>query len=200
MSAGSVMVLLMGVSGAGKTAVGERLAERLGWPFIDADDLHPDVNVRKMASGVPLTDEDRHPWLHRVRETMVENADSGQSTIIACSALKREYRELLLKEPEQRQTEGRVEERAQQQVQAQEPRGRVETRLVYLRASQAVLERRLRERRGHFFDPDLLASQLETLEEPTVEEPSEALIVDADVELEAVVDAVAAALHARGLR
>lgn len=154
----------MGVSGAGKTAVGERLATRLGWPFVDADDLHPASNLRKMTAGVPLTDEDRLPWLHMVRGAIDEHAVSGRSAVVACSALKEQYRELL---------------RA----------GQAEPRLVYLRVTPAVLERRLRERRGHFFDPSLLASQLETLEEP-----GDALVVDADRDLGAVVDAVAAGL------
>ncbi len=154
----------MGVSGAGKTAIGELLAERLGWPFVDADDLHPAANIRKMATGVPLTDEDRLPWLRSVRDVIVEHAGSGRSAVVACSALKRNYRNLLLA-------------------------GQADTRLVYLRGSPAVLQRRLGERRGHFFDPSLLASQLETMEEPT-----DALVVDVDGELEAVVEAVVAAL------
>jgi gluconokinase len=154
----------MGVSGAGKTAVGELLAERLGWSFMDADDLHSAGNVRKMTAGVPLTDEDRLPWLLSVRGVMDEHADSGRSAVVACSALKREYRKLLLTD-------------------------RADTRFVYLRATPAVLERRLRERRDHFFDPNLLASQLESFEEPV-----DAVVVDADGELEAVVDAVVTAL------
>jgi gluconokinase len=159
-----VIVVLMGVSGAGKTAVGELLAQRLGWPFVDGDDLHPASNVRKMTAGVPLTDEDRLPWLQSVRDVIVEHAGSGRSAVIACSALKRAYRELLLM-------------------------GQPDTRLVYLRGAPAVFERRLGERRGHFFDPHLLASQLEAMEEP-----EEALVVDVDDELEAVVDAVVTAL------
>lgn len=151
----------MGVSGAGKTAVGELLAKRLGWPFVDADDLHPAANIRKMAAGVPLTDEDRLPWLLKIRDAIVEHARSGRSAVVACSALKRSYREFLLM-------------------------GQADIRFVYLRGAPAVFERRLRERRGHFFDPNLLASQLETIEEPT-----EALVVETDDEVEAVVDAVA---------
>lgn len=154
----------MGVSGAGKTAVGELLAKRLGWPFVDADDLHPPSNIRKMTAGVPLTDEDRVPWLLRVRDVIVEYAESGRSAVVACSALKKNYRRQLLM-------------------------GQADARLVYLRGAPAVFERRLRERSGHFFDPNLLASQLETLEEPT-----DALVVDGDGELETVVQAVAAAL------
>jgi gluconokinase len=83
-----MIVLLMGVSGAGKTAVGERLAERLGWPFVDADDLHPASNVDKMTAGVPLTDEDRLPWLLSVRAAMAGHTESGRSAVVACSALK----------------------------------------------------------------------------------------------------------------
>lgn len=154
----------MGVSGAGKTAVGESLAERLGWPFVDGDDLHPASNIRKMTAGVPLTDEDRFPWLQKIRDAIVEHVGSGRSAIVACSALKRSYRELLLQ-------------------------GQPDTRLVYLRGTPDVLERRLSERRDHFFDPNLLVSQLETMEEP-----NDAVVVDVDAELEAVVEAVATAL------
>jgi gluconokinase len=159
-----VIVVLMGVSGAGKTAVGELLAKRLGWPLVDGDDLHPASNISKMTAGVPLTDEDRLPWLQKIRDAIVEHAGSGRSAIVACSALKRTYRKFLLQ-------------------------GQPDTRLVYLRGPPVVLERRLGERRGHFFDPNLLASQLETMEEP-----KDAVVVDVDAELEAVVDSVATAL------
>ncbi len=154
----------MGVSGAGKTAVGESLAKRLGWIFVDADDLHPASNIRKMTAGVPLTDEDRFPWLLSVRGVMVEHATAGRSAVVACSALKQTYREFLR-------------------------RGLADVRFVFLRGAPAVLERRLRERRNHFFDPNLLASQLEILEEPT-----DALVVDVDGEVDAVIDAVVAGL------
>jgi gluconokinase len=157
----------MGVSGAGKTAVGEFLAKRLGWPFVDGDDLHPASNVRKMTAGVPLTDEDRLPWLQSVRDAIAEHAGSGRSAVVACSALKRDYRKLLVE-------------------------GQADTRLVYLRGTPAVLQRRLSDRSGHFFDPNLLASQLETMEEP-----EDAFVVDIDVELEGVVDAV---VNGLGLR
>ncbi len=154
----------MGVSGAGKTAVGELLAKRLGWPFVDADDLHQASNIRKMTAGVPLTDEDRLPWLLSVRDVLVEHAGSGRSAVVACSALKEDYREFLLM-------------------------GQADIKFVYLRGAPPVFERRLRERQGHFFDPKLLASQLETMEEPT-----DAVVVDVDGELEMVVDEVMAAL------
>lgn len=159
-----MIVVLMGVAGAGKTAVGARLAKRLDWPFVDGDDLHPPGNIGKMASGEPLTDEDRLPWLRRVRDVIVDYAASGRSAIVACSALRKSYRRLLRE-------------------------SRAEIRFVYLRATQSVLERRLSERRGHFFDPALLASQLDSLEEP-----ERALVVDADGDLDTVVGEVASGL------
>jgi gluconokinase len=159
-----LIIILMGVSGAGKTAVGKRLAERQSWPFVDGDDLHPAENVRKMAAGVPLTDQDRLPWLSRVREVIADHAETGSSAIIACSALKRSYRRLLLE-------------------------GQPDAKLVYLRGEAELLRHRLTERQGHFFDPDLLSSQLETLEEP-----ANAIVVDIDADLETVTDRVATAL------
>ncbi len=162
-----MIVVLMGVSGVGKTVVGERLAKRLGWCFVDADDLHPPNNVRKMTDGVALTDDDRLPWLDSVRHVIAEHAGSGRSAVVACSALKARYREVLLA-------------------------GQDDATVVYLRGAPTVIERRLHGRRGHFFDPGLLASQLETLEEPT-----DGLVVDVDAELEAVVEAVVKGLGVR---
>lgn len=150
----------MGVSGAGKSAVGERLSNDLGWPFVDGDDLHPAANVRKMASGVPLTDEDRAPWLQRVRDVILKYSRSGRSAIIACSALKQAYRDFLLA-------------------------GLSDARLVYLQVTPPVAKRRLRERQGHFFDPSLLESQFDTLEEPI-----DGLLVNADRPVAEVVDTV----------
>jgi gluconokinase len=160
-----VIVVLMGVAGAGKTAVGGRLAARLGWPFLDGDVLHPAANIRKMASGVALSDADRLPWLAGVHRAMAEHAAAGRSVVVACSALKQGYREVLRS-------------------------GLADTQFVYLRCSPAVLEGRLRRRRGHFFDPALLGSQLEVLEEP-----ADALVINADQPLEVVVDEVVAGLR-----
>jgi gluconokinase len=154
----------MGVAGVGKTAVGEAVAKRLDWTFVDADDLHPPENIRKMSHGTALTDADRLPWLQRVHDAMVTHARAGRSAIIACSALKQAYRDLLLS-------------------------GVDGAELVYLRGTPAVLERRLRQRPGHFFDPGLLGSQFQTLEEPR-----EALVVDADRPLDEVVAEVLTAL------
>jgi gluconokinase len=159
-----MIIVLMGVSGAGKTAVGELLAARVGWPFHDGDDFQPEANVRKMAAGQPLTEEDRRPWLAAVRERIEAYERSGGDAIFACSALKEEYRRYLLA-------------------------GMRSVRMVYLRGTPSLIGERLRHRRGHFFPADLLASQLATLEEPR-----SALTVDVDAELDVVVARVLAAL------
>lgn len=137
-----MIVLLMGVAGSGKTSIGTLLGESLGWPFYDADDFHPKENIEKMASGIPLTDEDRLPWLLRLRALLEELLAKNQDAILACSALKERYRQILLVEPRQ-------------------------IRLFYLKVTRDVLAKRLSERRGHFISPQLLESQLATLEEPT---------------------------------
>ncbi len=137
-----MVILLMGVAGSGKTTVGRRLAEDLGWPFFDGDDFHPPENVAKMAQGLPLTNADRAPWLDALRALIDEVVGQGRSAVIACSALKQAYRRRLL-------------------------HNHAAARLVYLKGDYALIRRRMRRRRGHFFDPDLLRSQFDTLEEPT---------------------------------
>ena len=159
-----MVVILMGVSGAGKTAVGNRLAARLGWPFHDGDDLHPSESVRKMSTGVPLTDADRRPWLESIHDLVLRLEAEGRSAVIACSALKEAYRRLLLD-------------------------GTRQTRLVYLYGEPALIEGRLRERRGHFFDANLLLSQFAALEEP-----SDAIVIDVDADLDSVTASASAAL------
>lgn len=136
-----MIVILMGVSGAGKTTVGELLAARMGWPFYDGDAFHPPANVEKMRRGIPLTDADRWPWLEALRDHVRALADEGRSAVVACSALKASYRDLLLSAGDQ-------------------------ARIVYLKGTPALIDARLRARSGHFFDPALLASQFEALEEP----------------------------------
>jgi gluconokinase len=136
-----VVIILMGVSGVGKTAVGKRLAEALGWRFLEGDDFHPPANVAKMAAGIPLTDEDRAPWLERLRELIAEVLARGEDVVLACSALKRSYRQLLMVDPTQ-------------------------VRWVYLWAPREVIASRLARRTGHFMPLTLLGSQLETLEVP----------------------------------
>jgi len=138
----------MGVAGAGKSTVGALLAAELGWTFYDGDDLHPAANVRKMASGRPLDDADRWPWLRRIAGVIARHARRGEPAVVACSALKRAYRDVLA---------------------AAAPG----VRIVYLKGSHELIAERLRGRRGHFLPPRLLASQLADLEEP-----DDALVVD----------------------
>ncbi len=144
-----MIVVVAGVSGCGKSTVGARLARRLGWPFTDADALHPAANIAKMRAGHPLSDADRRPWLATVMARMDEYEAAGRSAGLACSALKRSYREELLA-------------------------GRPAARMVFLHASSEVLEARLRARHGHFFPADLLQSQLAALESP---QPAEHILV-----------------------
>jgi carbohydrate kinase (thermoresistant glucokinase family) len=133
-------VLLMGVSGSGKSTVGPVLAAELNWPFLDADTLHPPANVAKMASGIPLTDADRWPWFDRIVAEMRRYTAAGKSVVIACSALKQAYRDRLASGSS--------------------------VRVVYLKGDAETIAPRLAERRGHFMPPSLLASQFATLEEP----------------------------------
>jgi gluconokinase len=137
-----MIVVLMGVSGSGKTTVGECLAAELGWTFVEADEFHPPENVEKMRAGTPLTDDDRRPWLRALRGRIDEACGRGENAVLACSALKAEYREYL-------------------------ERGcPADVRYVYLRASEELVRRRLEAREGHFMNPALLESQFETLEPP----------------------------------
>jgi gluconokinase len=135
-----VVVLLMGVAGAGKTTVGTRLASELGWEFADADDYHPAVNVEKMRNGIPLTDEDRWPWLERLQAVITEWIRTGKSGVLACSALKQVYRDKLMPGPA--------------------------VRVVYLKGDAELFRERLRGRSGHYMKEKMLESQLTTLEEP----------------------------------
>ncbi|SFW75554.1 gluconokinase [Luteibacter sp. UNCMF366Tsu5.1] len=140
-----MITIVMGVSGSGKSTIGEGLATRLGIPFVDGDSLHPAANRAKMAAGVPLDDADRQPWLEAIVAEMDRHREAGDSLVLACSALKRRYRDFLRG-------------------------GHDDVRFVYLRAPRELLAERLGHRSGHFFDPRLLDSQLATLEEPTEDE------------------------------
>ena len=146
-----MIVIVAGVSGSGKSTVGALLAGRLGWPFTDGDLLHPDANIAKMARGEPLTDEDRMPWLRAVGESMDQRIAAGQAAILACSALKRRYRDLLLAD-------------------------RPAARIAFLQIDRDVAARRLAGRHGHFFDPDLLDSQFADLEPPAPDETAVLLV------------------------
>jgi gluconokinase len=140
-----VIVIVAGVSGSGKTTVGAMLVGRLGWRFADADDFHPAANIEKMRAGVPLTDQDRWPWLRAIAAWMDERIARGEQAVITCSALKRSYRDMLLA-------------------------GRPEARMVFLAVDRQVLARRLAARHGHFFPEQLLSTQLDDLEPPRPDE------------------------------
>lgn len=129
-----MIIVIMGVAGSGKSLIGRMLADELHWPFFDADDFHSAANVAKMASGIPLTDEDRRPWLAAIRATIKAVDDA----VLACSALKQEFREEL--------SDG------------------LDVRFVHLRGTFDLIDQRLRDRPHHFFRPELLRSQFETLE------------------------------------
>ncbi len=159
-------LIMMGVSGSGKTTVGEALAKRLGAPFRDADEFHPQSNKAKMSAGIPLTDEDRWPWLDAIAAAIRE-APPERTIVVSCSALKKVYRARIIK--------GAVRP----------------VTFVYLEGSKAVLSERLAGRKGHFFPPELLDSQLATLEPPGADEPAVTISVDQPV------DSIVAAIVAR---
>jgi gluconokinase len=135
-----MIVIVMGVTGSGKTSIGRLLAEQMGWEFADADDFHPRANVEKMERGIPLNDEDRRPWLERLRIQIQSWNANARNGVLACSALKRSYRQELNAAPE--------------------------VRFVYLKGSPALIVQRLRLRKGHFADEKILAGQFADLEEP----------------------------------
>lgn len=136
-----MILILMCVSGVGKTTLGQALSAALDWPFFDGDAFHPQANVDKMARGVALTDADREPWLRALHGQIATCVDRGEHAIVACSALKRAYRILLVGDLH-------------------------DVHIVYLQGTLALIQQRLTERRGHFMPAGLLASQFETLEEP----------------------------------
>lgn len=135
-----MIIVVMGVAGSGKSTIGQQLADQLGWPFYDGDDFHPAANVEKMRQGQPLTDEDRSGWLSALADLIRDQVKQRRSAVIACSALKQQYRDQL-------------------QVDAN-------VRFAYLRGSYDLIEARLRQRTGHYMSPKLLASQFAALEEP----------------------------------
>ena len=159
-----MVVILMGVAGVGKSTVGALLARQLGWRFVDGDDFHPLANLAKMAAGVPLSDEDRAPWLQRLRARVQQALEHHEPLVLACSALRLGYRQFLTVDPTQ-------------------------VRWVYLKAPPALLRQRLAARSGHFLPTCLLDSQLATLEEP-----QDVLTVDVTPGPEAVAVAVRTAL------
>ena len=155
-----MVIVLMGVSGSGKTTIGRALAKSLRWGFSDADDFHSAANVEKMKKGIPLTDEDRKPWLRSIRAAIEQWNRDEPGHVLACSALKGRYREIL-------------------------GRGDPEVKFVYLQGSFDLISQRLKERKGHFFNPALLRSQFEALESP-----KDALVVDISKDPQEVVSAI----------
>ena len=136
-----MVIVLMGVSGAGKTTVSRRLSDAIGWEFRDADDLHSEANKAKMAAGIPLTDADRAPWLTSIRDLIAHSLANDINLVLACSALKQSYRDRIVVDP-------------------------ARVKIVYLKGSRELIEARIAHRVSHFMNKNLLASQFETLEEP----------------------------------
>ena len=150
-------LVVMGVSGSGKSTIGEKLAQRLGWSYEDGDKFHPLSNVAKMSAGQPLTDQDRWPWLQAIANEIDRVCEARGHAVIACSALKRAYRDILV-------------------------HGRPEVRIIYLQGTQDLIADRLALRKGHFMPPGLLASQFKTLEPPDASENPVTVSIDAPVE------------------
>ena len=166
-----MIVIVAGASGSGKTTVGALLAGRLGWLFADADDFHPAANVEKMRAGLPLTDDDRWPWLRAIGAWMDERIAANESAVVTCSALKRSYRDLLLG-------------------------GRPQAQMIFLTVSRDTLARRLAARHGHFFPGQLLGTQLDALEPP---QPGEHVIsIEPGGDPAATVASIIAALRPEG--
>jgi gluconokinase len=135
-----MIIMVMGVTGAGKTTVGKLLAERLDWIFLDADDFHPSANIDKMKHGIPLTDADRWPWLDKIHSELMKLSAEGKNVVFGCSALKQSYRDKLF--------------------------AGLEFRIVYLRGTYDEMKHHIEARRGHFAGESILAGQFADLEEP----------------------------------
>jgi gluconokinase len=165
------IAIVMGVSGSGKTTVVAGLAEQEGWLLLEGDSFHPPENIAKMKAGIPLTDADRWPWLRAIAARADQLQAAGQSAAVACSALKRAYRDIVIG-------------------------GRPDTVLVYLRGSKALIAERMQARKGHFMPPALLDSQFATLEEPGHDEHP--IIVDIGSSPQAEVEDAIRQLKERG--
>jgi len=164
-----MIVVVMGVTGSGKTTVGSLLAQQLGWEFADADSFHSPENVEKMRLGIPLGDADRAPWLNSLRHAIEQWIAGRKNVVLACSALKNSYRERLSVSSE--------------------------VKFVYLKGSYDLIDRRLKLRHGHFATDKILAGQFADLEEP---EPSEAVAIDIDQTAEAIVSEIRSRLGLNG--
>jgi carbohydrate kinase (thermoresistant glucokinase family) len=155
---------MMGVSGCGKTTIGRAWADRLGCPFYDGDDFHPAQNVAKMATGIPLSDADRKPWLDRLAELIADHLDKGETAVVACSALKKSYRERL---------------RVSDQVQ-----------FIYLKGDFDLIWERMQQRKNHYMKAEMLQSQFDVLEPP---DATDAIIIPVDRSVEECVAMIARA-------
>jgi gluconokinase len=170
--ASPAVILVMGVSGAGKTTIGKLLAERLGWEFADGDQFHPPANVERMRSGVPLTDQDRQPWLEAIAAWVDEIRRNDGQAVTAASVLKRSYRDIVIGE-------------------------RPDVRLVFLEGSRELIAQRVAARRGHYMPASLLDSQFDTLEPPGPDE--NAIRVSIDPPPEQIVSHIVEQLRAEGV-
>ena len=168
----ALVVVMMGVSGSGKTTIAQGVAKRLGWDVLEGDSYHPPTNIEKMSHGIALDDSDRWPWLHAIADAIDAELAAGKSSIVACSALKRSYRDIIIG-----------------------PRRNVA--LVYLKGTQALLYDRIKHRTGHFMPASLLESQFAALEEPGEDEKP--VVVSVVATPDQIVDAVLVAMQARGL-
>jgi len=160
------VLIVMGVSGVGKSTVAEALAQKLSWKFQEGDDLHPPTNVQKMHAGIPLTDADRAPWLAAIKHWIDARIEAREPGLVTCSALKRRYRDTLID-------------------------GRANVRILYLHSDESTIEDRIKHRTGHFMPASMLESQLDTLEEPAQDEHPIIIEVAGTVE-----ETVAASLRA----
>jgi gluconokinase len=174
------VLVLFGVSGSGKSTVGELLARRLGWLYADADGFHPAANVAKMAAGHPLSDADRAPWLRSIRAWIDERIARGEPAVATCSALKRVHRDVL---------RGRIRGSSIGAAARSS-----EVCMVYLRGTRELIARRLAARKGHFFKRELLDSQFAAFEEPSADEDVVTVSIDAtpDVIVEVIIAATGA--------
>ena len=154
--------VVMGVSGCGKSTVGQVLAQRLGCPFYDGDDFHPAENVAKMSQGIPLNDDDREPWLNRLADLIEEHLLRGETAVIACSALKEKYRKRL-------------------------KRGQENVVFVYLRGNFDLIWQRMQQREGHYMKAEMLQSQFDVLEEP---DPDTAVVVNIAPDIDSIVSEI----------
>ncbi|HEY6431792.1 MAG TPA: gluconokinase [Acetobacteraceae bacterium] len=168
----TVVAVMMGVSGSGKTTIARGVGDRLGWELLEGDTFHPPANIEKMSRGIPLDDADRLPWLQAIAGEIDKYRAAGRSAVVACSALKRSYRDILIGT-------------------------RPNVVLVYLQGSSELIGQRMAARHGHFMPPALLESQFATLEEPGPDEHP--IVVSVEPPPEAIVDAVITAMQQRGL-